>query len=223
MSKKIIIFVLLCTLSMFIFSPLNKIFAQTAQSGCVIVKTGNATEPSPTCNQSQQTLPEPNLLSKVPLYKQWNSAWAAHGFGGCGKTIQSSGCGITSLAMVISYWTGKQVLPSETADVAIAHHWDACATGDGTSWSAMTGMPPLYGLKGKEISWNEAKTYLTQGIPVIQAHTKGYFTDGGHFIVLTGIFGGNYLVNDPDGKHRTIATESQINDSSLQATWVITK
>ncbi|MCL4354883.1 C39 family peptidase [Patescibacteria group bacterium] len=192
-------------------------------SNCVVVKVGNPTKQAPICqNGSDGTTggSGPTTTSDVPLYKQWDPRWGKNSYG-CGTSISSAGCGVTSLAMVISYWTGKEVLPSETAQSALNHGWRVC--NQGTSWSAMIGMPGLYRLKSKSIGWEEAKRYLALNIPIIQSHAPGYFTNGGHFIVLTGISGtGSYLVNDPDGKHRTEASESQIK-ASLKSSWVITK
>ena len=157
--------------------------------------------------------------NSVPLYKQWDPRWAKISYG-CGDTIAAAGSGITSLAMVITQVLGKEVLPPETAKKAIEKGWRSCT--DGTMWEAITGIPTLYGLKAKSISWDEAKRYLAQNIPVIQSHGSGYFTSGGHFIVLAGVQSGKYLVRHPDGNHRTEATEEQIT-ASMKAQWVVMK
>lgn len=156
---------------------------------------------------------------KVPLYKQWDSRWGSNSYG-CGTTIAQAGCGVTSLAMLITYWSGKEVLPSETAKISLENGWRIC--GSGTAWAAMTEMPRMYGLKSRVVNWQNSKEYLDKGIPVIQSHSSGYFTGGGHFIVVTGKSGNNYLINDPDGFHRTVATEAQIL-ASLSNGWVLTK
>lgn len=169
-------------------------------------------------NTSSTTSANP-AASAIPLYKQWDPRWGNQSYG-CNTTIAQAGCGITSLAMVITYWTNKQVLPSETARVSLENGWRVCNSG--TSWAAMTGMPALYGLQGRAVTWNQAKAYLEKGIPIIQSHGCCYFTMHGHFIVLTGVKNGVYQVNDPDGFHRTEATEAQIL-GSLSNSWVVTK
>lgn len=157
----------------------------------------------------------------IPLYKQWDPRWGSLPYGPCGgANIASSGCGITALAMVISYWTGRSILPPETAKLAVNNGWRPCV--DGTAWAAMTGMPPLFGLKSKAVSLAQAKEYLKNGVPVIQVHGAGYFTSMGHYIVVRGYCNGAYLINDPDGYYRTSATEEQIT-ASLVASWVIWK
>ena len=206
--------------------------AQVATS-CVTTKVGNPNGPAPTLppecssqspNQSQgQSTGGSGSCSitpgKVPLCKQWDPKWASHPY--CnGNTMQSGACGPTSLAMVMSFYLNKIILPPDVADYISANHWSICG---GTDDQEMTLGPQHWGLKGKAVTWEQAKTYLKQGIPVIQVHGAGYFTGGGHFIVLTGVNSdGTYSVNDPDGKHRTSATEAQIT-ASLENSWVISK
>lgn len=162
------------------------------------------------------------VLGSVPLYHQWDPRWRSKSFG-CGTTMAAAACGPTALAMVLSYYTNKAVLPPEVADVVLANKLRVCNAG--TAHAAITKIPPMYGLRSKNITWSQAKTYLSQGIPVVQVHGPGFFTSGGHFIVLTKnspAGSQNYLVNDPDGRHRTVATEKQII-SSLKQSWVISK
>lgn len=162
----------------------------------------------------------PASSSGVPLYKQWDARWGNLSYGCGGTTIASSGCGITSLAMVISYYAGKEVLPPQTALISMENGWRDC--GAGTAWAAMTEMPKIFGLYAKSVTWEQAKTYLKKGMPVIQSHSCCYFTKHGHFIVVTGINSdGTYKINDPDGFHRTEATEDQV--SVAKGNWVIWK
>ncbi len=212
------------TVFVFVFLSISTTIAlaQSFQSNCSVVKVGNplgdVVLPS-SCTVSSQA-PSANVNGKVPLYKQWDERWGSNSYGCGGTTIGSAGCGVASLAMLISYWLNKEVFPSETARIALDNGWRIC--NKGTSWDAMTGMPRMYGLNAKEIDWEEAKKYLLMGIPIIQSHSAGFFTNHGHFIVLTGYSTGVYFVNDPDGKHRTEATEQQITNS-LNTSWVVLK
>ena len=196
------------------------------KSNCVITKVGDpAGQPAipAECLEEQAGGGPVAGSGKVPLYKQWDPRWAYKSYG-CGNNMSEAACGPTSLAMVMSYYTGREILPPETADVSMSHGWRLC--GIGTAWAAMTGMPtlPQYNLHSKSISWNEAKKYLEKGMSIIQSQGEGYFTSGGHFIVITGVSsdGKTFYINDPDGRHRTSATESQIT-VSMKAQWAITK
>lgn len=91
----------------------------------------------------------------------------------------------------------------------------------GTSYEAMENMPELYGLKSERATLDEAEKALRHGKLVIQSHGRGYFTSGGHVILLTGITkDGKFKVNDPGPRHISRATERQIR-GSLQASWII--
>jgi hypothetical protein len=214
------------TVILFLFS-FNSI-ANALSSNCVVTRVGAPGMVEPPLPDD---CPQPAAggaggvpgtgAGQVPLYTQCDPRWAYNSYG-CGSTMKSAACGPTSLAMVISYHLGREVLPPETAALALSKGWRIC--GNGTAWAAMTGMPPIYGLKSKSISWAEAKTYLAQGLPIIQSQANGYFTRGGHFIVLTGISpdGKTFYINDPDGFHRTTATEAQIAPTA-KAQWYISK
>ncbi len=218
MRKKLLSLLLINSLliSFSALSPLTlRAFADETKTACFVTNVGTPNgkaELPPSCKST--------IGGKVPLYKQWDTRWGSNSYGGCG-TMASSACGVTALAMIISYLTGKEVLPTETAKQAVSNGWRVC--GAGTAHAAMTEMPKMYGLKGKTISWEEGKRYLKEGIPIIQVHGPGYFTGGGHYIVVTGINpDGTYAINDPNGKHRTKATEGQIT-ASLNISWVIQK
>lgn len=201
------------------YLPIGLAYAQSVQSNCVITKIGTPGK--------QMTIPAQCASSvggKVPLYKQWDPRWASdfYGLSSCPTTIHAAGCGPTSLAMVISFITDRQVLPPEVANDASKSGWYQC--GAGTAFAALTDLPVKYfGLQSKAVTWSQAKVYLGQGIPIIQSHGPGYFTGGGHYIVVTGVNSdGTYSINDPDGLHRTVATESEILDN-LMGSWELSK
>lgn len=156
-------------------------------------------------------------MHTVPLFKQSDEKWGDADFG-YGTTLASSGCGPTNLAMVMSYYKGRKILPPEVAKEVLKHKWRV--EGEGTSHAAMTEIPKLYGLQSREISWSDAKKALSQGKPVIQSQGAGYFTSEGHYITLTGVDGNKFKVNDSAGRNRTRATEEQIT-ASLNKSWLI--
>jgi uncharacterized protein YvpB len=187
----------------------------------------SATALTPTTGSGGAAMVNGNI--PVPYYSQTApAAWHNDPYGSCG-TIGSSGCGITSLAMVISYWTGKQVLPPETANLAASHGWRVC--GDGTAHAAMVDMPKLYGLKAVELGggsagWAKDKVYLAKGIPIIQLHhAPSIFTTSGHYIVITGFSGSTVYVNDPVYSHKKFQNGVSESDmlKSMDDSWAIYK
>jgi len=68
------------------------------------------------------------MVNGVVLYKQGSGApWAGHSYGG-GTTIASSGCGVTSIAMVLATY-GIDVNPADIADYSLNHGFRVYGSG----------------------------------------------------------------------------------------------
>lgn len=150
-------------------------------------------------------IPENNGSMRIPYYSQGGGApWAGLPFGD--GSIASSGCSITSLAMVVSYLIGGTdkdlwVFPSDIRDMIQAqtgnyNHFHVRNVGQ--SHDIMRAVAGYYGLHSSEISSSSIVASLSSGKPVIMSCKPGEFTSGGHFIVLTGLTEDGYVVvNDP--------------------------
>lgn len=118
-------------------------------------------------------------------------------------TIRSSGCGITSLAMVASYLTGEEITPDMLTNGY---------RGDNPASAMHAGIKNLglklttyegWGIACQELN-EDGKTNLDaaleSGKPVIaRMNSSSLFTDAGHFIVIAGkTEDGKYIVNDPN-------------------------
>lgn len=129
--------------------------------------------------------------------------WSALPFGG--GNIASSGCSITSLAMVVSYLTGGTdqdawVFPSDIRAMIQAKtgNYNTFYAGNGQSWSIMSAVAGYYGLGCNQIGSGSIVSALASGMPVIMSCKPGEFTNSGHFIVLSGLTEDGYIVvNDP--------------------------
>lgn len=197
--------------------PVNEIisFHQKPSNQEIQVFSGSEMVPAAAVVES---IAERKHLPNVPLWRQADRRWGGMWYGTA--SMADSGCGPTSLAMVISYYKGRYIYPPETAKQALKHHWRIPHVG--TSSRAMTEMPKLYGLDSKQVSWADAKEALHHGKPIIQAQGKGYFTSEGHYIVITKAKGNTYYINDSGPRHRTRATERQIK-ASMQGSWLISE
>ena len=142
--------------------------------------------------------------ASIIYFSQLDKRW---GYEKYGKTssIAESGCGPTSLAMVVSSLTNKKVYPDEVAEYS-AENGYRCE-GSGSYWSLIPTYSRKQGLTVTKISKYEPQKVLEkleQGLPVIAIMGKGDFTKGGHFIVLRGITKDQkILVNDSASVKRT--------------------
>ena len=100
-------------------------------------------------------------------------------------TIATSGCGPTSLAMVLTYLLGEEISPVETAELGNGSY--TCS--EGTYWSYFGDMADRYGVNCEQmgISKDNIVNNLENGETLIMSMGPGHFTSGGHFIVLRGI------------------------------------
>ena len=157
----------------------------------------------------------------IPLMIQTDSRWAALPYGSQG-TIGGSGCGPTSMAMVINAFNvGSQlnisgidqnndgiVDPYEMGvwSVANGHR----VYGAGSAWSLFAGAGNTVGLRVRQVGVNQGQQVinaLSNGDLVIASMGPGEFTRGGHFIVLRGIdSNGKILVNDSNSVARSNAS-----------------
>lgn len=120
-------------------------------------------------------------------------------------TIATSGCGPTSAAMALTYLTGKEITPVETA--AFGNGTYTCSAG--TYWSYFAAVSEKYGVKctQKGVSSENIKNGFKDGKPIIISMGRGHFTSAGHFIVLRGIdSNGKVIVADPNSEERSNKT-----------------
>jgi len=118
---------------------------------------------------------------------------------GYGKTIAQAGCGPTSLAMVLTYYTGESITPVETAKYAQENGFRL--KNNGTSPKLFPSMCSKYGISctSQKPTAENITTALKEGKTIIAHMGPGTFTKGGHYIVLKGITSdGKVLVADPN-------------------------
>ncbi len=140
--------------------------------------------------------------NEIPLLLQWDKRW---GYGEYGENyVAMSGCGPTSLAMVIAGLTkDNSITPYKVAKFAEENGY--YVPNVGTSWSLMTDGAKSFGINSRQISLSKQVIFnaLEKGHPIICSMRKGDFTNNGHFIVLVGIENGTIKVNDPNSKERS--------------------
>lgn len=114
-------------------------------------------------------------------FNQGDGAWNQNGY-----CIAKAGCGPTSMAVVITSLTGKCVTPLDTAIWGYQHGF---YSREGSAHEMIPAMAAAYGLRcqGVGTDYQAIKKALKAGKPVVCLMGPGYFTRGGHFMVLVAI------------------------------------
>ena len=141
---------------------------------------------------------------KIPKIYQYDYKKTVCRIDGENKSASSSGCGATSMCMVIHYLTGN-TKPTPYLLFKWAYE-NGHYNGKGLDHGAVSAMGKLCGVTGKWVGKDGKKIVkaLLTGHPVIAHMGPGTFTKNGHYIVLRGVTkDGKILVNDPASSSRT--------------------
>lgn len=116
-----------------------------------------------------------------------------------GNFFAASGCGPTTLSMVVVYLTHNR----EASPLAVAKYSKEAGysvDGSGSSWTLISEGCRHYGVKAKTVALDESrmKAELDEGHPIVVNVGPGDFTDTGHFMVITGYDDEGFSINDPN-------------------------
>ena len=117
---------------------------------------------------------------EVPLYLQQDYPNTMYGY----YPVATHGCGITSMAMLASYQTDDELTVPE-----MCQRFGNYCLSSGTNHMIFQNEPAGMGffLRQFTTNANEAKAALHEGYIVVSLQHKGYWTMGGHFIVMEAI------------------------------------
>lgn len=142
-------------------------------------------------------LTEEASMDSVPLFVQWDKRWGYEKYSG--NFFAASGCGPTTLSMVVVYLTHNR----EASPIAVAKYSKEAGysvDGSGSSWTLISEGCMHYGVKAKAVALDESrmKAELDEGHPIVVNVGPGDFTDTGHFMVITGYDDEGFSINDPN-------------------------
>lgn len=161
----------------------------------------------------------------IPMLFQGDYGQIILYYNGEAKSVASSGCGATSVSMVIAYLTGNveqnpYLLFCKAVDDGRYH-------GNGLSHDTLVWLAKSYGVKCRWIS-NSADAVLealAEGKPVIAHMGEGIFTSKGHYIVLRGVTeDGKILVNDPNSRsncHKAFPLDTILAQTRTSASFMV--
>lgn len=142
-------------------------------------------------------LTEEASMDSVPLFVQWDKRWGYEKYSG--NFFAASGCGPTTLSMVVVYLTHNR----DASPIAVAKYSKEAGysvDGSGSSWTLVSEGCRHYGVKAKTVALDESrmKAELDAGHPIVVNVGPGDFTDTGHFMVITGYDDEGFSINDPN-------------------------
>lgn len=170
-------------------------------------------------------------VKEVVYFNQLEEPWASLPY--ASSTIEDSGCGPTSMAIVISTLTGNNVTPEMTK--SFAENNGEYVPGQGTSHSFIGNAAAHWGLTCERVGkdrMDDVVQALKEGKMVVEICEAYTITGGssGHFIVLTGVTRDGYITiadcasRERTGKVYSVETiKSYGRDLSAGAFWIIGK
>lgn len=117
---------------------------------------------------------------EIPLYLQQDYPGIMYG----GYELRTNGCGITSMSMVASYLADEEWTPPEMC--ALYGRYSHRNGTDGMIFNNESAVLGFY-LREKTYDPRVAKAALEEGQIVVSIQHAGYWTSGGHYIVLESI------------------------------------
>lgn len=114
---------------------------------------------------------------EAPLYLQQDYPKTDYG----GYPIRTNGCGITTMSMLATYMTDEEYTPPEMC-ARYGHY----SFSNGTDGRIFILEPPVLGFYCKEKTYEPkvAKQALEDGYVVVSLQHKGYWTRGGHYLLV---------------------------------------
>ena len=140
----------------------------------------------------------------VPLLFQFDYPETVVTIDGEPRSVLTSGCGTTSLAMAIQYYHGEDASRA-TPDALFQYAVDeGMYDGDGLGHTALSNIARIFNLRTEWRSGSESRIlrWLREGNLIIAHMNTGMFTENsGHYILLVGATEDEkVLVNDPNSR-----------------------
>lgn len=203
-----------------IYVGLDKMSSGSANPGAISLEgveiQGSKIKVKYYCQKDYPTVP------MIPEYPQY--------------TIKSSGCGFTSMSIVVSSLTSTTIDPPAMVNKYGRAYY---SPGQGAYWSIVSGVSADYGLSCQELGTTNVQgiiNSLKNGKLVVVLVGKGgvgytgtgYYKGGGHFLVICGVTDdGKFLLADPNQKAVSVSgtgIEMQhFLNSGIKSVWAVGK
>lgn len=146
-------------------------------------------------------------LGNMVYYNQHDSRWANYLWGGS-DPLTTFGCGPTALAMIVASFTDNPVTPPDMAKWADDNNFRS--PGLGSKHNLIPETLNAFGLEAQSqyvLTPEAISSTLNFGKIMVALMGPGHFTEGGHFIILTGTTpDGQITVADPQSYENTMVS-----------------
>jgi len=152
-----------------------------------------------------QTTSGGKTLNNCVHYLQWDSKWKNKKYSThtSSQTIGNSGCGPSSMAMIMATFIDPKITPVEMCELSVANGYRTYS--NGTSWDFYKFVFKKYTGFKKFIQTSSVETLiaaLAQGALAVcsmNSNDNHFWTSGGHFITAIGFDDSGYIyANDPN-------------------------
>ena len=188
------------------FQSANKL---TADGACgpktwAVLIVGKTSSSSSSGTGEGQTVSGSKVLNNCVKYLQWDSKWknVKYSTHTSAQTIGNSGCGPSSMAMILATWENKKITPVECCAEAFNNGYRTYNSG--TAWGYFKYVFKHHDCFEKYIETSNVSTLcasLREGALAVcsmNSNDGGYWTSGGHFIVARGCDDTYIYANDPN-------------------------
>ena len=155
--------------------------------------------------EPDETIRVDKIINQCKHYLQWDSRWknVQYSTHTASQTIGNSGCGPTSMAMIMASFIDPKITPVEMAKLSVENGYRTYDTG--TAWGFYPFVFNKYEGFSKYIATANLATLkaaLADGALAVCSMNNGdnnFWTSGGHFIVVIGYDTDGYIyANDPN-------------------------
>lgn len=144
------------------------------------------------------------VLNECVKYLQWDKKWKGVKYSThtSEQTIGNSGCGTTSMAMILATWKDSKITPVETSKWAVENGYRTY--NNGTDWDFYKWVFKKFDCFEKYIETSSIATLeaaLREGALAVcsmNSNDNKFWTSKGHFIVARGVDNTYFYANDPN-------------------------
>lgn len=167
-------------------------------------------------SETPKVVVEDNVPCYMPMHLQTDPQWSNTSYST--GSIETHGCGLCCLSMMVSYLEGEEVYPSDLVEYQDNFLQDEVNDQDAMcKWASDT-----YGLEwsGEQWGFNEHIDEMLNAGYVVMCGMKGKLGDseyGGHVVLVYGRVNGGYLIRDPDSANNSVHVFT--NEELSEVTW----